>query len=409
MSRKPVDDEIRRHRLHARLTAAVRSLPAPPPTPVAVVDLDAFDANAADLARRAAGKPIRVASKSLRVPELVRRALAADGFSGVLGYKLAEALWLAEQGISDDVVMGYPSVDRPELARLAESPELAGAVTLMVDDVAQLDLVDSVRGSSTTSVRVALDVDAALRLGPAAVGPKRSPLFSVPAVLALAREVVDRPGFALVGVMTYEGQVAGVPDSVPTQRARSAAVRRIKWASVRQLADRRAAIAEALDDLVKLEFWNAGGSGSIETSCADPVVTEVTAGSGLLVPALFDHYRSFEPRPAAFFGLPVVRRPAQGVVTVAGGGLIASGATGADRSPVPWAPPGLALTPLEGAGEVQTPLAGPGAAGLSIGDLVWFRHAKSGELAEHVNTVHLLAGRSIVESVPSYRGCGRAW
>jgi D-serine deaminase-like pyridoxal phosphate-dependent protein len=139
------------------------------------------------------------------------------------------------------------------------------------------------------------------------------------------------------------------------------------------------------------------------------VVTEVTAGSGLLVPALFDHYRSFEPRPAAFFGLPVVRRPAQGVVTVAGGGLIASGATGADRSPEPWAPPGLALTPLEGAGEVQTPLTGPGAAGLSIGDLVWFRHAKSGELAEHVNAVHLLAGRSIVESVPSYRGCGRAW
>jgi D-serine deaminase-like pyridoxal phosphate-dependent protein len=209
--------------------------------------------------------------------------------------------------------------------------------------------------------------------------------------------------------MTYEGQVAGVPDDVPGQRARSLVVRRLKSASMTQLADRRSVISRDLGDLVDLEFWNAGGSGSIEATAADAAVTEVAAGSGLLVPTLFDHYQSFRPRPAAFYGLPVVRRPSDGIATVAGGGFVASGPTGKDRSPTPWAPPGLHLTGLEGAGEVQTPLTGPGVAGLSIGDWVWFRHAKSGELAEHTNLVHLVAGDAVVDTVPSYRGLGHAW
>jgi D-serine deaminase-like pyridoxal phosphate-dependent protein len=135
----------------------------------------------------------------------------------------------------------------------------------------------------------------------------------------------------------------------------------------------------------------------------------VAAGSGLLVPTLFDHYRSFRPRPAGFYGLPVVRRPSHGIATVAGGGFIGSGPTGEDRAPTPWAPYGLHLTGLEGAGEVQTPLTGPGAAELAIGDWVWFRHAKSGELAEHTNVVHLVSGDAVVDSVPSYRGLGCAW
>ena len=206
--------------------------------------------------------------------------------------------------------------------------------------------------------------------------------------------------------MTYEGQVAGRARRRPTQKAKSMLVRRLKSASVEQLKVRRHEIAAALADVAPLEFWNAGGSGSVESSAADPVVTEVSAGSGLLVPGLFDHYQAFEPRPAAYFGVPVLRRPTPTMVTVAGGGFVASGPHGADRMPQPWAPPALHLTGLEGAGEVQTPLTGPAAATLRVGDTVWFRHAKSGELFEHANDVHLLAGDSIVETVPTYRGTG---
>ena len=401
--------DVARHRLHARLTNAVSGLPAPPPSPVVMIDLDGFDANAADLTSRASGKPIRLATKSLRVPALIARALALPGFTGVLCYALREALWLHREGLSDDIVLGYPTVDAGALTSLLANEDAARAITLMVDSPEHLDLVDQVRAGAATTVRVAIDIDAGLRIGRSHVGPKRSPLYDVPQVVDLARQVFDRPGFDLVGVMTYEGQVAGVADDDPHQRARSVVVRRLKSASISQLGQRRHDIAQALADVVDLEFWNAGGSGSLESSTADPAVTEVTAGSGLVVSHLFDHYRSFLPRPAAFFGLPVVRRPGPDVATVAGGGLIASGPTGADRSPVAWTPPGLHLTSLEGAGEVQTPLVGPAASSLRIGDLVWFRHAKAGELAEHTNLVHLLAGAEVVDSVPTYRGTGNAW
>ena len=405
MSAASASSDAARHQLARRLNAAVDRLDDPA-TPMVVIDLDAFDANTADLVRRADGKPIRVASKSLRVPALLRRALADPGFSGVLSYSLREALWLVREGISDDVVMGYPSVDRGALRQLLADEQARASITLMADHVAQLQLVEAC--GDATGVRVAIDVDAGLRLGRSHVGPKRSPLHDAAEVVGFAQEVVAR-GFALVGVMTYEGQVAGVPDDVPHQRARSLVVRKLKAASLAQLEERRTEIARDLREVVELEFWNAGGSGSVESTVADPVVTEVAAGSGLLVPGLFDHYESFEPRPAAFFGVPVVRRPGGGLATVAGGGFIASGATGKDRSPIPWAPPDLHLTGLEGAGEVQTPLTGAGARMLQIGDWVWFRHAKSGELAEHANDVHLLAGPEIVETVPSYRGLGLAW
>jgi D-serine deaminase-like pyridoxal phosphate-dependent protein len=405
LSSTPVD----RNRLWSRLDDAVAKQGVPLPTPVFVVDLDAFDRNADDLVRRAGGKPVRVASKSLRVPALIERALAHEGMHGVLGYTLREALWLQQQGVCDDIVVAYPTVDRGALAELLASPAALAAITLMVDDPAHLDVVDSVRISSSEQVRVAVDVDAGLRVARQHVGPKRSPLGDVAAVLRLAREISSRPGFRLVGAMTYEGQVAGVQDAVPTSRARSAIVRRVKSLSINQLAVRRREVAAALADVADLEFWNGGGSGSVEETAADPVVTEIAAGSGLLVPTLFDHYRSFAPRPASYFGLPVTRKPTAEMATVHGGGLIASGPIGADRLPTPWAPAGLELTGLEGAGEVQTPLTGPSAARLEIGDLVWFRHGKSGEVFEHATTVHLLAGDEFVDSVPSYRGCGQSF
>ena len=158
-----------------------------------VVDLDAFDANADDLARRAGGKPIRVASKSLRVPALLERALAHEGFRGVLAFTLREALWLHEQGIADDIVVAYPTVDRAALAQLVGSPSAAAPITLMVDDVAHLDLVDSVRASRAVPVRVAIDIDAGLRVGGQHVGPKRSRCYDAASVVELARRSTTAP------------------------------------------------------------------------------------------------------------------------------------------------------------------------------------------------------------------------
>jgi D-serine deaminase-like pyridoxal phosphate-dependent protein len=392
----------------ARLDAATAHLDPP----LGVLDLDALDANADDLVRRAAGRPIRVASKSVRSRAVLRRVLARPGFAGVLGYSLAEALWLAggEDPVSTDVVVGYPTVDRRALRRLAADEQAAARVTLMVDSVEQLDLLDAVAPPGTRpTVRVCLDLDASWRLGPAHVGVRRSPVHTPDDARSLARALVARPGIALVGVMAYEAQIAGLGDSPAGRPLRGLAVRRMQQASARELVGRRAAAVTAVRGIAELEFVNGGGTGSLERTTTEAAVTELAAGSGLYSPTLFDAYRSFRGRPAALFALPVTRRPAPGMVTVAGGGWIASGPPGTDRVPVPTHPAGLRLVPTEGAGEVQTPLRGPGTADLRVGDRVWFRHAKAGELCERVDLLHAVAGDAVVDALPTYRGEGRTF
>ncbi|MFJ7999457.1 amino acid deaminase/aldolase [Streptomyces sp. NPDC096310] len=379
--------------------------------PLAMVDLDAFDANADDLVRRAGGKPLRVASKSVRCRALLERVLAREGFAGIMSFTLAESLWLAGAGF-DDVLLAYPSADRAAYAELAADPKLAAAVTVMVDDPAQLDLIDAARAGGREEVRVCLELDTALRLfgGRVRIGALRSPL-SEPAHLAeLARSVARRPGFRLVGLMAYEGHVAGVGDSLPGRPVRSRAVRLMQSVARRELAERRAAVVRAVRAVAPgLEFVNGGGTGSVQHTAAEDAVTEIAAGSGLYVPRLFDNYTSFTGRPAALFAQPVVRRPGVGVVTVLGGGYPASGPAGADRLPVPYLPEGLRYDPQEGPGEVQTPLLGAAADDLLIGDKVWFRHAKAGELCERFDTLRLVEGDRVVASVPTYRGEGRTF
>ncbi|MFB6826314.1 amino acid deaminase/aldolase [Streptomyces virginiae] len=379
--------------------------------PLAIVDLDAFDANADDLVRRAAGKPVRVASKSVRCRALLERVLARPGFAGIMSYTLAESLWLARSGF-EDVLLAYPSADRAGFGELASDAKLAGAVTVMVDDAAQLDLIDAARDGGAEEVRVCLELDTSLRLlgGRVRVGARRSPLREPAQLAELARVVAARPGFRVVGLMAYEGHVAGVGDSLAGRPLRSRTIRLMQGAARRELAARRAEVVRAVRAVVPdLEFVNGGGTGSVQQTAAEDAVTEIAAGSGLYMPRLFDNYTSFSGRPAALFAQPVVRRPGVGVVTVLGGGYPASGAAGADRLPVPYLPQGLRYDPQEGAGEVQTPLLGSPADDLLIGDRVWFRHAKAGELCERFDTLHLIEGDRVTESVPTYRGEGRTF
>lgn len=379
--------------------------------PLAIVDLDSFDANARDLLRRAGGKPLRVASKSLRCRALLERVLALDGFCGVMSFTLAESLWLARCGVRD-VLLAYPSADRGCFAQLAADDELARAVTVVVDDVAQLDLIDAARAGGRAEIRVCLELDASLRMlgGRVRVGTRRSPVHGLAQLAALARSVAARPGFRLVGLMAYESHVAGVGDAVPGRPLRSQAVQLMQRRALRDLAERRAAAVRTVRAVVPdLEFVNGGGTGSVQHTARERAVTEVTAGSGLFVPRLFDHYTSFSGRPAALFAQPVVRRPGPHVVTVLGGGYPASGAAGRDRLPQPYLPPGLRFDPQEGPGEVQTPLLGPAADDLRIGDRVWFRHAKSGELCERFSVLHLVRGETVTGTVPTYRGEGHTF
>ena len=366
--------------------------------PLAALDLAALRANAAELVSRAGGRPIRVASKSVRCRHVIDVALAMPGFAGVMAYSVREALWLHGEGIRN-ILLGYPSADRGALAELAADPDAVEAITLMVDDDNMLRFVRSVAGDAP--LRVCIDVDASLRIRRLHLGVRRSPLRTPIHAVEVARAAVAL-GFRVVGVMFYEAQIAGLPDSSP-------AVRLVKRRSANELRARRSAVVRAVTDAVgPLEIVNSGGTGSLEVSSADPVVTEVTAGSGLFLPGLFDGYRNVTPRPALYFALPVVRRPLPNIATLFGGGYIASGPAGKSRLPR-IATPGLELLGTEGAGEVQTPVRGKDAIGLRIGDRVWFRHAKAGELCERFDTIHVVEDGAITASVPTYRGDGRTF
>ncbi|WP_424446265.1 alanine racemase [Microbacterium sp. CH-015] len=382
-------------------TAAIAGLSGP----VAAIDVDALRYNALDLVVRSSGVPIRVASKSIRVRDVLDAALALPGYRGILAFTLPEALWLAET--HDDIVLGYPTVDRAALATLAADAQAASRITLMVDDLAQLDLVDAVAApASRAEIRVAIDADASWRapvLGH--IGVRRSPVHDAAEVARLARSIARRPGFRLVGLMMYEAQIAGQPDDTGSG---DAVIRWMQRRSGQELLDRRGAIVAALREIAPLEFVNGGGTGSLESTASDLAVTETTAGSGLLAGHLFDSYRAFTPAPAAAFALDVVRKPTPDIATVLGGGWIASGPPVASRQPLPVWPEGLHTLGREGAGEVQTPLQGEAARGLRVGDRVWFRHAKSGELAERVDRYHLTSGDRLVGEAATYRGEGKA-
>jgi D-serine deaminase-like pyridoxal phosphate-dependent protein len=376
--------------------------------PFAFVDLDAMWSNAREMLGRAAGTPIRVASKSVRCRALLAQILDGDpGFRGLMTFTLPESLWLHQHGF-DDLLIAYPTADRGALAELggldSERPPI-----LMVDSVAHLDLIESATGRATRPVRVCIDLDVSWWPlgGRLKIGVKRSPVRTPEQARELASEIVRRPGLELAGMMGYEAHIAGLGDSPLGKRAQAPVIRQIKRRSASEIAERRAAVVSAVREVAPLPLVNGGGTGSIHTTRREDVITEITAGSGFYAPTLFDRYSSFRLTPAAMFAMPVVRRPSGGVATLLGGGYLASGAAGRDRLPAPHLPRGLRVDPLEGAGEVQTPVTGAAAASLQIGANVYLRHAKAGELCERFNTLYLVRGGAIADEVPTYRGEGR--
>jgi D-serine deaminase-like pyridoxal phosphate-dependent protein len=381
--------------------------------PFAFVDLDAMWSNSDAMLARSAGKPIRVASKSLRCRALLRTILDRDtGYQGLLTFTLPETLWLAREGFTN-LVVAYPTTDRGALRELgaltADDPD--GAPVVMVDSVEHLDLIALAVGDVAAPIRVCLDFDASFWMAGARVkiGAKRSPIRTPEQARALAEAIAARPGVQLAGMMSYEGHIAGQGDKIAGARAKSLVIARMQRASYAELRERRAAAVAAVSQVAPLEFVNAGGTGDLERVATEPAMTEATAGSGFYAPTLFDNYSSFHLQPAAMFALPISRRPGPGIVTALGGGYLASGAGAKDRMPTPYLPEGLKLDAMEGTGEVQTPLRGKAAAGLRIGDSAYFRHAKAGELCERFNSLYLLEGDKIVDEVPTYRGEGQCF
>jgi len=371
--------------------------------PLAVIDLEALDRNVDRLVEpiRANGKTLRLATKSVRCQSLVKRILGRAGevAQGLMGYAVSEAAFLVEHGF-DDIFVAYPTGNAKDADTLAELNR-EHTVSICADAIDHLELFESAAKKNGVHIPIVLEVDLSYRpLKGVHLGVRRSPLLGADALLAMAEKIERHPHLRLHGVMGYEAQIAGMPDTNPMLRA-------IKQLSRPPIEETRRKIAEGLASRgIELRLFNGGGTGSVSFSASGSVLTEVTAGSGFLDPLLFDGYRDLELSPAAYFALQVVRHPAPGLVTCHGGGYIASGATGPDRAPRPALPEGLSLLQFEGAGEVQTPLKLPPHVSLPLGAPIFFRHAKAGELAEHFKEYLFIEQDRIVERAPTYRGMG---
>lgn len=378
--------------------------------PAAFVDLDAFDRNLDKLIALSNGKKIRLATKSIRVPELIRRALKRTSqCQGLMCYSAEEVAFLSKEGF-DDFLVAYPTVQPSDLSLLRSLHERGKRVVLIVDSEEQLKLVSAAMDGTAAPFRCAVEVDASLRILGMHIGVRRSPIRSAPQLKAFLLAGKKHSGVKIVGAMVYEAQLAGLGDRNPFKKFLNPIFSWIRKTSVRSVRKLRAEIPFAFSGTgATLEIFNGGGTGSINFAASEEALTEVTAGSALLCSHLFDYYSNVSFEPSAFFALQVVRSSDDRYVTCQGGGYIASGEPGWDRVPVPVFPAGSKLVSTEGCGEVQTPVQLASGVQLRAGDAVWFRHAKAGELAERFNEYHLISNRKIIGSAKTYRGFGQCY
>jgi D-serine deaminase-like pyridoxal phosphate-dependent protein len=380
------------------------------PMPFAFLDLDLLEQNIRQIVARAQGKRVRLASKSLRSVAVIRHIMAADPcFQGIMCYTSQEAAFLASQGF-DDLLIGYPAWNERDIAAVARATAAGTHITLMVDSAQHVEQIETVAARHGVSLPLCLEIDVSMDLPGLHFGVWRSPVRTPGQARPVLARIMASPHVWLDGLMGYEAQIAGVGDNFPGHKARNTVIQRLKRRSIHEIAQRRAALVELVKSYgLSLRFVNGGGTGSIATTRAEQMVTEITVGSGFYAPSLFDNYREFRYQPAAAFAIEIVRHPHPHIYTCLGGGYIASGSVGPEKQPQPYLPQGAKLVSLEGAGEVQTPIRYEGTTPLKIGDPVFMRHSKAGELCERFTHLLLVSDGAIVDEIMTYRGDGRCF
>ncbi|TCJ05715.1 amino acid deaminase/aldolase [Cytobacillus praedii] len=377
--------------------------------PALLLDIDAFDENCKKIAEKANRKTIRIATKSIRSVSLLRRILQSNQiFKGLMSFTPQESIFLSEKGF-DDILLGYPCWDMDALIKIAKINQTEKKIILMVDSFEHIDHLQRIALKTSGKFYVCIDVDMSTAFANLHFGVRRSPLNNDEIVLQLAKKIQQSSKLKLIGIMGYEAQIAGVSDRMPSQYLKNTFISYLKKKSIPEIAVRRTKVIQRLkDEGIPLSLVNGGGTGSLLTTTLEDYVTEVTVGSGFYSPLLFDYYQSFNYKPSLFFALPIVRKPAPNIYTCLGGGYIASGAVGKDKMPKPVYPVGGKLLPLEGAGEVQTPVYYENLS-LDIGDAIVFRAAKAGEICERFKEIICISNQQIVYRFDTYRGEGECF
>ena len=376
--------------------------------PFACIDLNALDRNIAFVNKEALGKDIRIATKSVRSTSLLRYiAERLNNHSGWMTFDLRKALYLLGEGF-DELLFGYPQIEEAPLEEIIPYIQKGRSVVFMIDCIEQWRWLNEIGEYNEVVFEVCIDLNMSTDFKMIYFGTKRSSLRTVIDVENLLESGSPFANTKITGMMGYEAQLAGVTD-VTVTRWQAPLVKELKKISRKKVSKlRKKAVAMVRSNYPTLRFVNGGGSGSIDFTAREEEVTELTIGSAFYFPALFSKYTNLPLENAVTFALRVTRNPEEGIVVCNGGGYVASGAVGVDKNPVPLWPENLTFLKNEGAGEVQTPLYDKEKK-LQIGDTVYFRHAKAGELCERFNELHARRGTTYIESFMTYRGEGECY
>lgn len=375
--------------------------------PYTYIFLDAFNRNIALAKKRSHLKGIRVASKSIRSIQALKHIQKNLGekFTGLMTYHIDESLHLLDQGF-DSALMGYPQLMNNEQGIKVKEHGLNGRHLIsMIDSIEQVETLNQLGQKLDYQFKICIDIDLSLSLPGLNFGVFRSPLKELSQNEILFKKIASFNFIKCVGIMGYEAQIAGVGDRLGKGFLFDKIVSFLKALSTKKIYKYRASVVELAKTYFTLEFVNGGGTGSLTMTAGDQSVSEVTAGSAFYCPHLFDRYdESFEP--SCGYAVQVCRKPNADMVTCHGGGYVASGAFGVDKIPQVFSPKELKFDKNEMFGEVQTPLHKTSDISLNLGDPVFLRHAKAGELMERFEDIYIIKDNKIDHTWKSYRGDG---
>jgi D-threonine aldolase len=270
------------------------------PTPSLFVDLPTFEANvaAADAMVAGTGTSIRPHVKTHRTPGLALRQ-QTPGANGVTCATVGEAEAMVDAGI-DDVLLANEIVTRSKVERLVA---LAGRARVAV----AVDSTDGLEGLSSAATRLGHEVGILVDVD---VGLERCGVDGPAAALDLARAVSRAPGVRLDGLMGYEGRTRA--DHVDRAEVIARAYEGLAKAKI---------VLEA--DGFEVRVVSSAGTSTLHEATADPVVTEVQAGTYALMESDLAGL-DLPFRPAVSVSSTVISRAPGRVVLDAGRKSIAS-------------------------------------------------------------------------------------
>jgi D-serine deaminase-like pyridoxal phosphate-dependent protein len=380
------------------------------PLPFCFLDLNRLDMNIDLIRMRAKNKKIRLATKSIRSREVLKYLSHKLGekFSGLMTYRVEESIDLLNDGF-DHCLLAYPqkiSIDQAMAIRELGSKNKI--LVLMVDSVEHILFLEKLGREIHFCFEICLDIDLSLQLPGLNFGVYRSPLRGVQDLNSLLEIIENSTNVKLSAFMGYEAQIAGIPDRSKKGRLFNFLVSKLKSISKRNVLSKRKIFLEKISPEASIQIVNGGGSGSLSFSSDDESITEVTVGSGFYGPHLFDAYEdSF--LPSCGFAIEVSRSPNPQYITCLGGGYVASGSLDQNKFPLVFSPRGLVPNKNEMFGEVQTPFLNQSHENIEIGDPIFLRHSKAGELLEHFNELLILRDHKIIDRWKTYRGEGRCY